>query len=172
MIKNNQGVTLVELIVVILIMGILAGTAMIGMKSIDAGNAQSTVNRVSALLDYVQVENMSKDKTYYLVIEKSGSSYIAKVQYDQSGTRKDVLTEKLKLKDGAVTYYTNAGAAETAYTVDDIAVPSVTLEISYNKGSGDFHIGSSGEIKRIVISAAGRTHTIYLVTATGKHYIE
>lgn len=172
MMKDNQGVTLIELIVVILIMGVLAGGAAIGVRSLDAGNVQSTVERVSALLDYVRIENMSKDKTYYLVIEKVDESYFAKVQYLDGVVRKDVLTEPLKLKDGTVTYYCEEGSSELPYTVGEGAAPGVKLEISYNKGSGDFNFGSSGKIKRVVIRAASRNYTIYLVAATGKHYYE
>lgn len=177
---DNRGVTLVELIVVVLIMGILSGSAVIGYRSLDSGNAKATVTRISALLDFVQVENMSMDKKYNLVIEKQGTSFVAKVQYEEvvSGRieRKDLLKETLKLKEGKITYY--AQVLEDEYVVDNTTTPPVTLEISYLKTSGAFRSkdldgdGVDDDIKRIEITSSGRKFTIYLVTATGKHYIK
>ena len=172
--SNNQGFTLLELLVVIIIISILAGGMMISLHSLDSQNANSSVRRVNALLDEVQVENMSKLNSYYLVLEKIGDNYQAKVQYDEGGTRKDVLTEQLKLKNGIITYITKDTTAEHTYTVSDSATP-VNLEISFNKASGAVLPKKPAEveyIKSITISAAGRSYTIRLVTATGKHYIE
>ena len=173
---NDRGVTLVELILVILIMGILAGSGVIGYRSLDSGSAKATVTRISALLDYVQLENMSKDKTYYLVIEKQGNSFVAKVQYEVEDIRIDLLKEKLKLKEGKITYYIKGSDIE--YNVDDTSTPVVTLEISYLKASGAFRKadmngdGVEEDISHIDIASSGRSFTIHLVTATGKHYIK
>ena len=175
---DNRGVTLVELIVVILIMGILSGSAVIGYRSLDSGNAKATVTRISALLDYVQVENMCMDKNYYLVIEKQGTSFTAKVQYEVSGVRTDILKETLKLKEGKITYYSQDSFLENRYIVDDTTTPVRTLEISCLKASGAFRSkdmngdGLEEDLKRIEITSAGRQFTIYLVTETGKHYIK
>jgi prepilin-type N-terminal cleavage/methylation domain-containing protein len=175
---DDRGVTLVELIVVVLIMGILSGSAVIGYRSLDSGNAKATVTRISALLDFVQVENMSMDKNYYLVIEKQGTSFVAKVQYEVSGVRTDLLKETLKLKEGQITYYSEASPIEHSYIIEDTTPSPVTLEVSYLKASGAFRQkdidrdGVDEDIKRIEITSSGRKFTIYLVTATGKHYIK
>lgn len=177
MVRDNQGVTFIELIVVLIIIGILAGGAFIGIRSIDSGNAQSSVKRIDALLNYVRVQNMSRDKEYYLVLEEADREYIAKVQYraDLDANRTDVLNEKLELKNGNITYYSapDSSSLETAYRIASDTVPAVAMEISFNKETGALQAGDDGNyIRRIVISAAGRTYTINLVKATGKHYIE
>jgi prepilin-type N-terminal cleavage/methylation domain-containing protein len=172
--RDNQGFTLIELIIVMIIVGILAGGAAIGFHSLDSGNAGSSVKRINALLDYVRVLNMSRDKEYYLVIEEVSGTYVAKVQ-DQAGTTS--LTEKLKLKNGSITYYCDEGIDPAdIYTVDSDVTPAVTLKIGFVKDSGSLRSNMFGSeekyIKRVVVSAADRTYTIYLVKATGKHYIE
>lgn len=176
--KNNQGLTLIELIVVMIIMGVLVGTAVVSTKSIDRGNAKATVTRIDAFLDYIYVENMSRDKNYYLVIQKQGDAYITRIQSEVGGTRTDILAEKLKLKEGVITFTSRDASGEHLYTVNDTSTPQISLELSFAKASGAFRssdINNDGiqeDIKRIVVTASGRSYTINLVTATGKHFIK
>ena len=161
--KDNRGVTLVELIVVMLIISILAGGTVIAVGSLDSGNTKSTVERIGALLDYVRVLNMSKDRTYYLVVKKEGEVFTAFVQYDDGG-RQNLLTETLKLKNGEIKYSTDMGEETVGADVS-------SLELSFSK-EGSIPAGSGGEIKSILISGGGHSRIIHLVAATGKHYIE
>ena len=171
--KDNQGVTLIELIVVIIILGILAGGAFLGIRSLDSGNVQSSVKRIDALLDYVRVQNMSKDKTYYLLLEEVSGDYFARVQYPEDSSMVEVLSERLKLKNGTITFFSETSTgAESEKTIDSDVTPAVTMQLSFRKESGALEAGSDGYVRRIVVSSAGRTYTIYLVKATGKHYIE
>lgn len=167
--KNNQGVTLVELIVVILIIGVLSVGGMYGIKSIDSGNVQAAVERVSALLDYVRGENMSKATVYYLVLEEDSGAYYANVETESEGVRERILQEKLKLKNGIITYQNSVG---NVYTIDSDASPSVKLELSYDKESGSINQFGGSDIENIVFSSSGRIYTLHLVSITGKHYID
>jgi hypothetical protein len=118
------------------------------------------------------------DKNYYLVISKQGDSFVAKVQFEVGGIRTDVLKEKLKLKEGRITYYSRDSVMEHSYIVEDSTTPAITLELSFIKASGAFRSndingdGTDENVKRIVLTSSGRTYTVFLVTATGKHYIE
>ncbi len=184
--NDNQGVTLIEIIIILFIISVLAGGATIGIQNLDAGNALSSVKRINALLDYVRVQNMSKDKSYYLLLEEESGAFYAEVVYDVGtvGITKSILKEKLKLKKGNITYICNPGTnpvADKSFTVDADVSPSNSLKLSFLKESGALEkIQEPGApagseltyIRRILVSAAGRTNTIYLVAATGKHYIE
>jgi prepilin-type N-terminal cleavage/methylation domain-containing protein len=167
--KNNQGVTLVELIIVILIISILSGATIFGIRSLDSGNAQSTVKRINALLNLVRVENMSKDKPYYLVIEKVSDTYYATVQQPDGSNRKNILKEKLKLRDGVISYQSSNSMSTITRTVE----APVVLEVSYLKDTGAIRADGEGRfINSIDINTTGKSYTIFLISATGKHYIE
>ncbi len=174
--KNNQGVTLIELIIVMLIISVLAGGAFFGIHSLDSGNTQSTAKKIDALLSYVRVQNMSKSYTYYLQIEETGGAFAANVVEDQGGgVQKKILTEKLKLSNGNITYTAVDSLNNTTnYQIESGRI----LELSFTKDAGSIKTGvdsvdpTGGDIKTITISAAGRNYTIRLVTTTGKHYIE
>lgn len=165
MAKNNQGVTLVELIVVIIIIGILAGGTMVGIKSLDSGNTRSTMERIDALLDYTRLLNMSKENDYKLVINQEGGVFQAIIQSTTESGTETVLTEKLKLKAGNITYTSSLGSFSIAGVY--------SLKIGYTKNAGRIIIyPDEGEIKSITISGGSRSYTIQLVTATGKHYLK
>lgn len=157
-----------ELIVVLSIISILAVGTLIGIRSIDSENTRSTTQRISALLDYVRILNMSQENDYVLVIQWNGNNFTAVVQYKDQNTLSDVIirTEQLKLKDGDISYINSLNASFSV-------VSGKVLVLGYTKDSGSIKADpDDGNIKSITISGGGRSYTIRLVTATGKHYIE
>lgn len=168
--KDNHGFTLIELIVVMIIVGILAGGSLLGANMLGLGSAKSTVNRINAMLDYVQVENMTKNKPYYLVVYEMGGDYFMQVE---AGTQV-ISTEKLKLVRGEISYQ-RSGEIDTNYPVSSTAVPPTKLEVAFEKetgGVGENRATPTEVITQINVTSAGSSYTIHLVTATGKHYID
>lgn len=174
-VKNNRGITLIELIIVMTIVGIIAIGSVTGYRMLNAGGAQSTVERIDAMLDYVQLENMTKKEPYYLIIEKRNGDYQLSVE---RGTER-ILSEKLELKEGGEITF-QYGEDPTQYLVSDVAVAGRNikekLEICFSKNSGSFIPNRAPDqkiVSRIGVSASstGRSYSIALVEITGKHYI-
>ncbi len=173
--KNNQGVTLIELIVVMAIAGILAGGSIVGVRMLGVGSAKRNVNRINSMLDYVQLENMTKSKTHYLVIREDDGSYIMEVRAGAQETSPIISKEELKLVRGEITYYDKI--EEKTYLVSSNPVPgreiSPKLEICFQKDTGGIAMNTHNEIiTRIGVTSGGSSYSIYLVEATGKHYID
>lgn len=173
--KNNQGITLIELIIVIAITGILAGGSIFGVRMLGIGSAKRNVNRINSMLDYVQLENMTKSKTHYLIIQEIDGSYIMKVRAGSQADSPIISEEELKLVRGEITYQ-KKGDMKT-YLVNSNSVPgrdvSPALEVCFQKDTGGIALNTSNEIiTRIEVTSAGSSYTIYLVEATGKHYID
>lgn len=177
--KDNRGFTLIELIIVMVIMGIVAIGSMVGYNMLNTGSAQRTVERISSMLDYVQLENMTKSKPFYLVIKiNSEGDYIICVDtFDVSNVRKTIMSEKLELKKGGEITFQNTGVA-TEYLISEVPVAgrniSDKLEVCFSNDTGGFiPIPPATEIvSKIGVSASGRSYSIWLVKVTGKHYIE
>ncbi len=163
--RNNKGFTLIELIIVMAIVGILSVGSYFGANMLGLGSAKSTVSRINSMLDYVQVENMTKNKTYYLIISEAGGHYSLSVM---AGTQV-ISEEQLELVRGEIKYTTKDGAT---HLVSGVPAPGVTAKICFKKDTGGVATNSGEVITRIEVSSAGSSYAIHLVEATGKHYID
>lgn len=164
--KDNRGFTLIELIVVMLIMAIVAVGSMAGYNLLYMASSKHTCERIVTLLDSVQMENMTKSKTYYMEIYQEDDAYIMRIiSQNASGVIQEEEAESLELKNGRITFE----AGGLSYTVES----GTKLEVGFYKDTGAVKQNRAGYIiTRIGVTSGGTTSYIRLVTATGKHYIE
>lgn len=152
---NQAGMSLVELVVVILIIGILSVGSGVGMAYVSRMNATGAAEKLVSMLDKTRVMTLSSGGTVALELVCEDDTYYAKLM--QNG----VEAEKLKLGNAALTITVkNAAGVETP-----IGPGSCTF--SYNKSNGAFAAGctyTSIEIE------GSQTKVIQLVTATGRCY--
>lgn len=148
---NQAGMSLVELVVVILIIGILSATAGVGISFFNRMNATSAAEKLASALERSRLLTISADRTVELVLEKEDTEYFAVVK--EAG----VETDRVRIGNTAL-----------VIKVNDIEVTdTVDFTFSYNKSNGSF----SSAYNKVVIEG-NQTKTVYLVNATGRCYIE
>ena len=123
---NNKGYTLVELIVVIVIVGIMASSLVVGIKHFMDLNVTYGMQSLQATLDETRYTTMTKgDSVVKCVIEQRNDMYYAIV------TTSDTDEKVVKLFDSRYPLYYYSDI--TSYLVDD--TNKITIIFNKNDGS-------------------------------------
>ena len=172
--KNNKGMSLVEIIIVIAIVGILAVASFSMAGNIKYANTQKTVESIEDKLDNLQITTMSKATKQYLYIYRVGGSYYAKVSSTATSNRNDALFDDqgTKLSNSALTisYKPHVGDSKVLVGSDNF------IRICYNRAGAFYYPGSGSttlgtNCDKIYVNGS-REYVITLVEETGKHYVE
>lgn len=158
--QNNAGMSLIELIVAVLIIGILSAGAVTGFSFIHRMDASSAAETVNSLLERTRLNTIAAETGagIRLELKKEGNTYYGILW---KGTTE---LDKMEIGGGGLTVkVTDAGGIVT--TVDD----THHCMFSFQKSNGAF-LDTYGNYEKIEIEGT-RTAVIYLVTATGRSYI-
>lgn len=137
--KDNRGVTLVELIIVIAIMAVVITMLGANMYYMYHSAAKGCANSLKTAIGQTRIKTMGKKETY-LYIYKDGNGYSMKtISIDSTtGSAKVETTESLVKSKVAITYTVKDGAA-TLKTVD-----SDPLLIGFKRESGKLDMTTTG----------------------------
>lgn len=176
--KNNDGFTIVELIVVIAMLVIFIGAVSVNVGRITGYDAKEGYKKISSAITENKIETLGKAKMtgdIYLKIYKDSSDKNLYVETIHNGHSTKDVTDKTKL--------TKRGRASISYELSNgTKVENVDnsnpLVICFNRASGaivDINIDDMpnssytvSELKYIYITAGSYKYTIELVPQTGK----
>ena len=163
---NNRGVSLVELVVVVLILGILAVGTAVSMSIVYNAKVSNAAKRLTSMLDRAREEAMAHitGTTYLEVKEEDGSVYARVFMQPKSGEAVQTVAEE-KLGNTNITY--------TFYAYkdrDDSDEVPVSVEVSgtdevrilYNPASGACYGLSKNEDSRPDVSEDAEEPVYYM----------
>ena len=176
---NNKGISLIELIVIIAIMGVLVGGASLGIGLVFSKDAMKCATRLNDSIYDARANSMYKAGKFELSIDNSGSVNTATIsQTDLTPATSDTVYldgvdsgMKTEIK---ATFVTEAVPEET-----DLRLP---LNLTFDKAKGNVYsvVDADGmtygdgiivfEIEPLR-GNRNRTAKVQLVTTTGKHTI-
>ena len=168
--NNNKGFSLVELIVMVLILAIVAATAVMSLSAMLRASTTRAAKELSSVLDKARIMSMTQvdgSLALHLYVDDSGQ-YCADIRpYSaDSGVSGDE-ADPVVLSKGSVSMTAWPEGAAAGQAVDETGV-----DIVFSKSSGACAENRAGyRYEKIVISGA-KTATVYLVKNTGRNYIE
>ena len=164
--RNEAGVTLIEIIIVLAIIGILASASVLLIGHLHYADTERVINNIDTSMNELQIKNISKAEQSYLYIYHLSDGYYMRILSDDlSGFDSSKLNgDGTKLSNNTVEIYgTDAGGSRVA-----IKGTANYIKVSYTK-SGSFD-SSKTNVKEIAIEGTPQ-QTLTLVFDTGKHFI-
>lgn len=164
--RNEAGVTLIEIIIVLAIIGILASASVLLIGHLHYADTERVINNIDTTMNELQIKNISKAEQSYLYIYHLSDGYYMRILSDDlSGFDSSKLNgDGTKLSNNTIEIYgTDAGGSRVA-----IKGTANYIKVSYTK-SGSFD-SSRTNVKEIAIEGTPQ-QTLTLVFDTGKHFI-
>lgn len=164
--RNEAGVTLIEIIIVLAIIGILASASVLLIGHLHYADTERVINNIDTSMNELQIKNISKAEQSYLYIYHLSDGYYMRILSDDlsSFDSSKLNGDGTKLSNNTIEIYgTDAGGSRVA-----IKGTANYIKVSYTK-SGSFD-SSKTNVKEIAIEGTPQ-QTLTLVFDTGKHFI-
>lgn len=162
--NRTKGLSMIELIIVISIMGLMTGFATIGFGYIQSGNIRSAAMSINSSLSQLKYDAMSKEDMPFMYIYKANGQYY---MYCSKG---EVASSELTAANGSVLCNSNCKITFNGGTTVDTGS---YIRIAYKKSGGlSSKSNLSNDISDITISKASGSGSSYKITIykeTGKH---
>lgn len=157
---EQRGITLVEIIIVIAIIGILASTSVMMIGHLHYADTQKVVKTLDSSLSQLQVKTMSKSGNQYLYIYRLTNGYYVKILPDNLSAFDGTLL------DGDGTKLSNT-TIKICQNGTELAENSF-MKIAYTK-QATFDTTNT-TVQTILIDGVPK-YSIQLVYDTGKHFV-
>ncbi len=162
--ENNEGYSLVELIIVIAIIALIISTVFYSVMMVFSANAKSCANNIQRAIADCKVTTMGKSSAYMELYRDTDQNVYTKMYVWDSGSADYKEAEPQKVGTGRVyVAYKPKGGIETEL------LAGAKIEIRFDRASGGFAKDGSGNIYELLrVQAGSKNYEITLTELTGK----
>lgn len=178
--KDNKGLSLIELIVVIAIMAVMGGFIFISFGLLTGQDARECASNLSTALDKEKNYALTRsgETDCYVKITHTADGYFAEYRVPTKAVEEHspmvtIEEENIGHPTVNVTCYYDDGGGSPAFvgSLNDGDV----LQITYNRVTGaieEIKLNDDAKTINLIKIDKGREYEIVLYTATGKHTLE
>ncbi|MGN1225760.1 MAG: type II secretion system protein [Candidatus Cryptobacteroides sp.] len=161
--KDNRGISLVEMIIVIAIMAVVSGGLAIGIGSALSKPAEECASKITDSLKNARISTMGKKTVELELYSASDGIYLKEKITGTGGTSTE---KKIKIgQKGVDVTYQYSGES----TYNSLGGESAPLKLSYNRATGGFNESVVGKYcQYIKVKKGSREYTLELYNLTGK----
>lgn len=164
--NRTKGLSMIELIIVISIIGLMTGFATIGLGYVQSGNIRSAAMSIDSSLSQLKYDAMSKEEMPFMYIYKANGKYYMYC------SKTEVAASALTAANGSQLCNSNCQITFNGGTTVD---SGSYIKIAYKKSGGlSSKSNLSSNISDITVSKAngsGKSYKITIYKETGKHTI-
>jgi len=183
--KNNEGLSLVELIIVVSIMAVLIGFISIGFNVVSGMDAKECANDLNAYLKETKTSALSKDyQELKIYVGADGKSYVDFVVYqyqDDPANPGVVLPDPVPVVSRTELIGKSSVSIQCKFSdgsLLNIGTASGNVTLGFDRASGAFTYAKINDIQtslyctQINITKKSRSYTIELIPSTGKQILK
>ncbi len=168
---NNEGYSLIELVIVMAIIAVIMSTVFYSIILIFSANAKSTANDIQRAIGDCKVTTMGRTEAYMELYRDASNQNVYTKMYiwDSTAPAPDfVESEPQKVGPGKVTVkYRVSGGTETELLAGD------KIEIWFDRATGGFKEDRSGNIYDLIrVEGGSKNYEIKLIKLTGKSEVK
>lgn len=181
--SNNQGFSLVELVIVMAIMAIVVTTVGLSISLVSGRKVKKCADEIVSTIERTRVLSLGKDQgqVEFILSQDTSGDYHVRI-YQGSNASDDPILDRVVGKDpiGVKVFFSDGTeavlgdiAGNTPHAIH--AAGENGLRLIFNRASGAFEKGTNavgGDVKtycdKIVVTGNGRTIEITTVGPTGK----
>lgn len=154
--RNNKGMSLVEILVVVAIMSIAVGGSGLGLSLAYSRDAEKCAKTIDAALENTRMLSMSQKGIFTMEIDLENNMLYIHSSESSDPIEEEQLQQRVEISVPA-----------------DASATSVTVQFDKSTGKVLSMSGEADGVLRIVSeNNNGKRATVVLVKGTGKHYVE
>lgn len=161
--KDNRGISLVEMIIVIAILAVVSGGVAIGIGSALSKPAEECTKKITDSLKNARVSTMGKNTVKLYLYSDTDGIYLKEEVLVTDGTATSK-TIRIGQRGVEVSYQVTGDSSYTS-----LGGEGNPLTLSYKRTTGGFNEVSSGKYcEYIKVKKGNREYTLQLYSLTGK----
>lgn len=154
--RNNKGISLVEILIVVAIMSIAVGGSGVGLSLAYSRDAEKCAKTINAALENTRMLSMSQKGNFTMEIDLENNILYIRNSEASDPIEEEQLQRRVEISVPA-----------------DASLTSVTVQFDKSTGKVLSMSGESDGVLRITSeNSNGKRATVVLVKGTGKHYVE